>query len=118
MGKDVAPLHAEFQTRLGQFAHQLHRELFPDGLPEGMTFSELEDVAVAVGNEVSRELIENQLRARPPADPQKPTTLCPRCGEPLRKGPLQTRQLTTTRGPVTWTKTTRKCPRCRRAFSP
>ena len=118
MGKDAAPLHAEFQARLGQFARQLHREMFPDGLPQGMTFSELEDLAVAVGNEVSRELIENQLQARPQVDPQKQTTLCPRCGEPLCKGPVQTRQLTTTRGQVTWSETTKKCPRCRRAFSP
>ena len=83
MGKDAAQLHAEFQARLGQFARQLQREIFPDGLPEGMTFSELEDMAVAVGNEVGRELIENQLRTRPQVDPPKQTTLCPRCGGPL-----------------------------------
>ncbi len=118
MGKDAAQLHAEFQARLGQFARQLHREIFADGLPEGMTFSELEDIAVAVGHEISRELIENQLRARPQVDPQVQTTLCPVCAGPLRKGPAQTRKLSTTRGQVTWTETTRKCPRCRRAFSP
>ena len=118
MGKDAAQLHAEFQARLGQFARELHGEIFPDGLPEGMTFAELEDMAVAVGNEVSREVIENQLRARPQIDPQNQTTLCPRCGEPLCQGPVQTRKLSTTRGPVTWTETTKKCARCRRAFSP
>ena len=118
MGKDAAQLHAEFQARLGQFARQLQREIFPDGLPEGMTFSELEDMAVAVGNEVGRELIENQLRTRPQVDPPKQTTLRPRCGGPLRQGPVQTRQPTTTRGQVTWTETSRKCTRRGRAFSP
>jgi hypothetical protein len=118
MGKDAAQLHAEFQARLVQFARELRRDIFPDGLPEGMTFSELEDIAVAVGNEVSRELVENQLRARPQVDPQEQTALCPTCAGPLRKGPLQARKLTTTRGQVTWIETTTKCPRCRRAFSP
>ncbi len=118
MGKDAARLHAELQTRLGQLTQDLSREMFPEGLPEGITFSDLEDIAIAVGNEVSRELIEKQLRARAQVDPEELTTRCPTCSGPLRKGPVRTRKLTTTRGPVTWTETMRRCPRCRRAFSP
>ena len=43
--KDAAAIRAEFQARLGQMARELGRELYPEGLPRGTKFSELEAIA-------------------------------------------------------------------------
>jgi hypothetical protein len=118
MGKDAAAIRGEFQARLEQFARELSHELYPDGLPEGVSFADLEDLACAVGDEISREVIEAQIRRHAEVSAERPPELCPACGEPLQSGWLQDRRLTTTRGPVTWTEKTAYCPRCRRAFSP
>ena len=58
MGKDAAEIRREFHTRLGQVARELAKELYPDGLPRGTKFSELEAVAGALGDEMARQLIE------------------------------------------------------------
>ena len=49
MGRDVAEIRGEFQTRLNQIARELTGELYPRGLPRGTKFSELEAVAGALG---------------------------------------------------------------------
>jgi hypothetical protein len=118
MGKDVAARHAEFQSRLTQFARELSAQMFPEGLPEGTTFSDLERAAVAAGDEVSRTVIEGRIRARARADVDREPGACPECGGSLGEGPRRARELRTTRGEVTWTESTQRCPRCRRAFSP
>ncbi len=118
MGKDIARRTEEFQARVTQFARELSEEMFPEGLPEGMTFTELEEAAVEVGDEVSRTLIEGRVKARARSDTDREPRACPECGGPLRDGPRRDRKLTTTRGLVTWTEATQHCPRCRRAFSP
>ena len=46
MGKDAAEIRREYHSRLGQMARELTKELYPDGLPRGTKFSELEAVAV------------------------------------------------------------------------
>jgi uncharacterized protein with PIN domain len=63
---------------------------------------------------VSRGLIEGHIRTRI----ETAFTNCPQCDGPLKPGPKRNRRLTTTRGPVSWTEKTTRCPRCRRAFSP
>ena len=45
MGKDAAEIRKEFHARLGRIARELARELYPNGMPRGTKFSELEDVA-------------------------------------------------------------------------
>jgi len=118
MGKDIAQRTAELRSRLAQVARELSQEIFPEGLPEGMTFTELEEAAVEVGDEVSRTLIESRVRTRARSDYEPQAEDCPECGGILREGPHRTRKLVTTRGQVSWTETTQRCPRCRRAFSP
>ncbi len=58
MGKDDTEIRTEFHTRLGQMARELTRELYPQGLPRGTKFSELETIAGALGDEMARQLIE------------------------------------------------------------
>ena len=118
MGKDAAAIRREFQARLGQIARELGRELYPDGLPRGTQFSELEEIAGALGDEIARQLIESQVREQAGDWPEEELGECPVCGGPARKAPDEPRVLKTTRGDVAWKERVRNCPRCRRAFFP
>ena len=118
MGKDVAVPRDEFHARLGQMARELGRELYPDGLPRGTKFSELEAIAGALGDEMARQLIEIHVRGQAEDWPEEERGECPLCGGAARKAPDQPRVVTTTRGDVAWKGRVGNCPRCRRAFSP
>jgi hypothetical protein len=118
MGKDAAAIRQEFHARLGAIARGLARELYPDGLPRGTKFSELEAVAGALGDEMARQLIEINVREQADDWPEEELGECPACGGAARKAPDEPRVLTTTRGDVSWKRRVGNCPRCRRAFSP
>jgi hypothetical protein len=118
MGKDAAAIRKEYKDRLGQVARELGRELYPDGLPRGTKFSELEDVAGALGDEMARQLIEIHIRGQAEEWPEEELGECPLCGGAARKAPDEPRVLTTTRGDVAWKERVGNCPRCRRAFFP
>src|SRR4051812_44992155 len=118
MGKDATEIRIEFHTRLGQMARELTKALYPDGLPRGTRFSELEAVAGALGDEVARQLIEINVQEQADAWPEEELGECPVCGGAARKAPDEPRVLTTTRGSVAWEQRVANCPRCRRAFSP
>jgi hypothetical protein len=118
MGKDAAAIRKEFQDRLGQMARELGRELYPDGLPRGTKFSELEDIAGVLGDEMARQLIEIHVRGQADDWPEDELGECPVCGGAARKAPDEPRVLTTTRGDVAWKQRVGNCPRCRRAFFP
>ncbi len=118
MGKDTAIIRDGFRIRLGQIARELGRDLYPDGLPRGTKFSELEDIAGALGDEMARQLIETQVRGQAEDWPESELGECPVCGGPARKAPDEPRVITTTRGDVAWSERVANCPRCRRAFFP
>jgi hypothetical protein len=118
MGKDAAAIRTEFHSRLGEMARELAKELYPDGLPRDTRFSELEDVAGALGDEIARQLIEINLRDQADDWPEDERGECPTCGGAARKAPDEPRVLTTTRGDVAWRQRVGNCPRCRRAFFP
>lgn len=118
MGKDTAEIRKEFHARLGHVAQELARELYPDGLPRGTKFSELEAVAGALGDEMARQLIELNVREQADHWPEEELGECPDCGGAARKASDEPRVLTTTRGSVAWNQRVANCPRCRRAFFP
>ena len=118
MGKDVAEIRKEFLARLGRMARELAKGLYPDGLPRGTKFSELEDVAGALGDEMARQLIEIDVREQADDWPERELGECPLCGGAARKAPDESRVLTATRGDVAWKQRVANRPRCRRAFSP
>jgi predicted nucleic acid-binding Zn ribbon protein len=118
MGKDTAAIRKEFSDRLGQMARELGRILYPDGLPRGTKFSELEAIAGALGDEMARQLIESHVRGQAEDWPEEQLGECPVCGGPARKAPDQPRVVTSTRGDVAWKERVGNCPRCRRAFFP
>ncbi len=56
MGKDVAAIRDDLKPLLSQIACQLGREVFPDGMPWGTTFSELEQL----GDEIARAMYRGE----------------------------------------------------------
>jgi hypothetical protein len=118
MGKDAVSIRNQLQPRLAQMARELGREVYPDGLPRGTKFSELEDIAGALGDEIARHLIEANVAEQADGWPEQELGECPLCGGPARKAPDEPRVLKTTRGDVAWTERIGNCPRCRRAFFP
>jgi predicted nucleic acid-binding Zn ribbon protein len=118
MGRDAASIRTELQSDLGQIARQLGRKVYPEGLPRGTKFSELEAIAGALGDEMARQLIEMNVQEQADDWPAEELGECPVCGGPARKAPDQPRVLTTTQGDVAWTQRVGNCPACRRAFFP
>jgi hypothetical protein len=118
MGKEVAGIRNELHARLGQIARELGREVYPGGLPRGTKFSELEEIAGALGDEIARQLIETQVGGQAEGWPEEGLGECPVCGGDARKAPDEPRVLKTTRGDVAWKERVRNCPSCRRAFFP
>jgi predicted nucleic acid-binding Zn ribbon protein len=118
MGKDAATIRNQFQTRLGQIARELGREVYPDGLPRGTQFAELEAIAGALGDEMARQLIEINVQEQADDWPEEELGECPLCGGPARKAPDEPRVLKTTRGDGAWNQRVGNCPRGRRAFFP
>jgi hypothetical protein len=118
MGRDVGSIRTELTPELQQVARQLARKVFPEGLPRGTKFSELEDIAGALGDEIARQLIESNVQEQTADWPEEDSTPCPECRGPTSKAPDRPRSLMTTRGEVTWTEHARYCHRCRRTFFP
>lgn len=118
MGRDAVAIRRRYQARLAEIARELGRELYPGGLPRGTKFSELEDIAGALGDEMARQLIESQVGDQAEDWPEEELGECPVCGGLARKAPDEPRVLKTTRGDVAWKERVRKCPSCRRAFFP
>jgi hypothetical protein len=117
MGKDARSLRAELTSELSRLAQQLGREIYPDGLPRDTKFSELEEFAGIVGDELARQIIETQVAEQTECFEEE-LGECPECHGPARKMPDQPRVLATTRGEVQWKERVANCPRCRRAFFP
>ena len=93
MGKDAAQIRMEFHSRLGQMARELAKELYPDGLPRGTKFSELETIAGALGDEMARQLIEINVQEQADDWPEEELGECPVCGGAARKAPDEPRVL-------------------------
>jgi hypothetical protein len=118
MGKDGVAIRDGLRGRLGQIARELGREVYPDGLPRGTPFSELEAIAGDLGDEIARQLIEAHIKGQAEEWPDEELGECPACGGAARKAPDRPRVLATTRGDVAWTERVANCPHCRRSFSP
>jgi hypothetical protein len=90
----------------------------PDGMPWGTRFTELEDIAVHVGDLLAREVLRTALHTQAHRPPPAPLQTCPTCARPLDPRPPEERAVRTDPGVVTWPEPATFCPRCRRAFFP
>ena len=93
----------------------------PNGPPRGTRFADLEELAVQLGQTISRELLNRALSrqaAAPDVDSSDAGELCPTCREPAAAAAPEPRTVTTRVGAAEWDEPHRHCHRCRRSFFP
>lgn len=96
----------------------LYHAYGPDGLPWGTSFTDAEDMAVHIGDQLARDILQAAFQGQ--AERPRPDDLsaCPSCSGPLDARAGQPRQVLGRRGAVVWHEAAAYCPRCRRAFFP
>jgi hypothetical protein len=116
---DPAVVKAELQNLLqGVAKHFLERVYGPDGMPWGTKFSELEELAVVLGQAVSQNMIDQALARQAQAVPPEAET-CSGCEGPVTSTSVtEPRAVTTQVGTAQWNEPKRFCPTCRVAFFP
>lgn len=114
----AATVHDQENLIQGVAKHFLQKVYGPDGMPWGTKFSELEELAIQIGQAVSRGMINQALANQAQAVPQTAET-CGVCGEAVPSGhPPEPRAVATLVGPARWQEPKRYCPKCRAAFFP
>jgi hypothetical protein len=90
----------------------------PQGPEWGTQFVEIEELAVQIGQAVTRQMCDQALQrqaTRPvPAEEQ----VCPNCGQPVTSADPEPRVVRTRAGEVQWQEPQQHCRRCRRSFFP
>ena len=117
--KRVGCKRAEFLHRAGD---AFDRMFGADGQNGLVTFTQREDRACEVGDELSRWLMAEHLAL----DPTGATSVerdCPLCGGPMRyespeQAQQEVREFQTRRGKIEYRRAAARCPRCRRIFFP
>lgn len=109
----------EFQEQAGQAFDQM---LGSDGLNGLVTFEQREERACALGDGLTRRLLEEHLQADELADPGVEVN-CPICNRPVHydspeKAEMEGRELRMRRGKVEYERAARRCKHCRRVFFP
>jgi NADH pyrophosphatase NudC (nudix superfamily) len=117
--QDKAVVVAELENYLkGVAKHFIERVYGPDGMPWGTRFGDLEDIAVELGQIVSRNMIE-QAVARQAAPVPAEAEVCSGCGQPVTpRSDTEPRAVSTQVGMARWEEPKRYCPKCRAAFFP
>ena len=116
---ELARLREEFRARADQAFDQMFGSDGQNGL---VTFTEREDRACEATDALARWLMEEHLVLDPATDPGVQVD-CPICGGPVRydspeQAELEIREFHTRRGKVEYERAARRCPRCRKIFSP
>jgi hypothetical protein len=110
---------SELQVLLEGVAKQfLERVYGPEGMPWGTKFSELEALAVELGQAVSQRMITQALGRQAAAVPPE-AEKCGGCGRSLPASEvIEPRAVVTSVGTARWNEPKRYCPKCRAAFFP
>jgi hypothetical protein len=117
--KTAAPSMSELQNLISGVAKNIVERVYgPQGPAWGTQFSDLEELAVQVGQTLSRQMLDQALQRQ--ADEAAPAEdqVCPTCQGPLKPGEPEPRIVMTRAGDAEWKEPTTACPRCRRAFFP
>lgn len=110
---------AEF---LGRAGAAFDRMFGTDGQNGLVTFTEREERACQVTDELARWLLAEHLTLDP-AGGTSVAAACPVCGEPLRPAaaaptPPEVREVLTKRGKIEYRRAAARCPQCRKIFFP
>jgi len=116
---DLASLRRDFLKAAEQ---SFDRMFGRDGRNGLVTFTQREEQACELGDEVSRWLLGKHLAREECRDPGKVVD-CPFCGKAVseespQRVAMERRRILTRRGPVEFDRASRWCPKCRRVFFP
>ncbi len=116
---DASELLNALRPALQAAAKNIVRHAYgPDGLPWGTPFSDVEDMAVQVGNLLARTVLQTALQGQAAQPRPESRNACPSCAGPLEPRPEAPREIRARPGAVAWDEPATYCPRCRRAFFP
>ena len=117
--KSPAVVKDEMQNLLGGLAKDLNRRIYGEkGIPWGTKFADIEEMAVRIGQEISRRMIEQGVRQQADDVPCDAET-CSGCGASVRPtDATEARGVETRVGTTRWDEPKRYCPKCRAAFFP
>jgi len=105
------------RTRVRAMVEQLAREHRQELAAAG-TFVDLEELTVQMGDEVGRQLCENELGSRSERAAKLEQCECPKCGLLCPRGEPEPMVLQGLRGEVAFNQPSYFCSRCRRSFFP
>jgi hypothetical protein len=117
--KDPAVVKDDLQNLLGGLAKDLNRRIYGEGgIPWGTKFTDIEELAVQIGREISREMIEQGV-GRQAVDVPPEAESCSGCGASVESTDAnEPRGVQTRVGTANWNEPKRYCPKCRAAFFP
>jgi hypothetical protein len=117
--KDPAVVKDDLQNLLGGLAKDLNRRVYGEGgIPWGTKFADIEELAVQIGREISREMIEQGV-GRQAVDVLPEAESCSECGDSVKPTDAnEPRGVQTRVGTANWNEPKRYCPKCRAAFFP
>ena len=117
--KDPSVVKDDLQNLLGGLAKDLNRRIYGEGgIPWGTKFADIEELAVQIGREISREMIEQGV-GRQAGDVPLEAESCSGCGVSVEPtGACEPRGVQTRVGTASWNEPKRYCPKCRAAFFP
>jgi predicted RNA-binding Zn ribbon-like protein len=119
--KTVESSVADLDTYIEGVAKNIADRLWgANGPVWGTKLTELEDIAVAVRESLSKKMLEQAAKRQAATSDGRPEELrdCPQCGGATRTGEPEPRIVTTRGGEIEWQEPKEHCPRCRRAFFP
>jgi hypothetical protein len=113
--KQVAELRHLIQGVAKNFVERVYG---PQGPQWGTQFSDLEELAVQIGQAVSRQMLDQALQQQAAQPVPTPDQVCPSCQQPAAPADPEPRVVQTRAGQTHWLEPHHYCPRCRRSFFP
>lgn len=111
-------MDSELTTKISDVVFQL-ASAEKQRLEAAGTFVELEELATEIGDEVTRQLMNQQLADRSNQTAESTSNACcPDCGSSGSPGDPLHRELQSTRGELSYHEPSFHCPNCRRSFFP
>ena len=90
----------------------------PQGPEWGTQFADIEELAVQIGQAVSRQMCDQALQRQAAQPVPAAEQVCPSCGRPGEAAEPEPRIVMTRAGDAQWQEPHHHCPRCRRSFFP
>lgn len=110
-------MECRMRTRLREVVKQLARE-HQSELAAAGTLMDLEELTAEIGDEVSRQLCENELANRGRKAARLDECECPECGSLCPRGEAEPVVLQGLRGDLGFSQPSYFCRHCRRSFFP